>query len=396
MNPVRCLSPRRETTRCATRLSIVMWVAFSFHPLTQAAQETVVKVGVVTSLTGNATHLGKDEENGVRMAVDDINREGIVVGSQRIRLELVSEDDAGDPRTATTVAQRLVDEGVVAVVGHMNSGTSIPAAQIYAQSGVAQISPSATNPKYTHQGFRTTFRVVATDESQGPALAHYAAQALHLKSVAIIDDSSAYGAGLADQFEKATRPLGIRVLSRDAVGGNTVDFRAVLTRIKAERPDSLMFGGMDATGALLARQAASLSLGVLILAGDGVCGDDFPQLAGPAAVHVICSLAGAEVSHSPRGRDFENHYQERFHQPVLGYAPFAYDAMHVIALAIARAGSTDRQAILDAIVKTDYSGVTGRIKFDGNGDISDPVVSVYGYDGGTKVLKDQVSLAARR
>jgi branched-chain amino acid transport system substrate-binding protein len=385
----------RQKARFITPVSLAILVALPFPSLTQAAQETVVKVAVVTSLTGNAAHLGKDEEDGARMAVDDINREGIALRDARVRLQLVPEDDADDPRTATTVAQRLVDEGVVAVVGHMNSGTSIPAARIYAQSDVVQISPSATNPTYTHQGFATTFRVVATDELQGPALAAYGARTLRLKSVAIIDDSTAYGAGLADQFEKAARQLGIRVLSRDAASGNTVDFHAVLTRIKAERPDALMFGGMDITGALLVRQAGSLSLGVPILAGDGVCEDDFPRLAGPAAAHVFCSIAGASPSHSPRGTEFGKQYQARFHHPVFGYAAFTYDAMHVVASAIARAGSADRKAILDAMPTTDYSGVTGRIRFDVHGDVNDPVISVYGYDSATKVLKDQIALATR-
>jgi branched-chain amino acid transport system substrate-binding protein len=380
------------------RLSAARWRALTFTGLTVlmlneacAAEEVTVKIGVATTLTGVAAHLGKDEEYGAQLAVDDVNREGIVVGSHRVRLELVAEDDAGDPRTATAAAQRLVDDGVIAVVGHMNSGTSIPASRVYAQAGVAQISPSATSPVLTHQGLATTFRVVATDESQGPALAGYAANVLHVRSVAIIDDASAYGVGLADRFEQSARRHGIRILSRDAASDHTVDFRAILTRLKAERPDALMFGGMDETGALLVRQAASLSLNIPIVAGDGVCGNDFPKLAGVAASHVICSIAGAPPDAMPGGKAFELRYQKRFDQPVLGYAPFAYDAVRVIAVAIIKAGSVDRQAVLRALRATDYMGMTGRIRFDDHGDIRDPVVSVYGYQGSDKILKEQVA-----
>ncbi|WP_133650334.1 branched-chain amino acid ABC transporter substrate-binding protein [Paraburkholderia flava] len=390
MKAIQRLHRNFTVTAQWVKFTITALAVFTFHR-SYAADEVVVKVGVATTLTGVAAHLGKDEENGARLAVEDINRDGIMVGPRRVRLELVSEDDAGDPRLATTAAQRLVDENVVAVVGHMNSGTSIPAARVYAQAHVAQVSPSATNPVFTHQGFATTFRVVATDESQGPALAEYASNALRIRSVAIIDDSSAYGVGLADSFERSAKLRGIRVLSHDAASDHTVDFRAVLTRLKAERPDALVFGGMDETGALLVRQAAALSLNIPIVAGDGICGDDFPKLAGPAANQVVCSIAGAALSGLPSGKAFELRYQKRFGEPILGYAAFAYDAVRVIAAAIVKAGSVERPAVLAALHTTDYAGVTGRIRFDSNGDIHDPVIAVYGYQGMDKILKAQLS-----
>jgi branched-chain amino acid transport system substrate-binding protein len=146
------------------------------------------------------------------------------------------------------------------VVGHLNSGTSIPASKIYSDAGIVQISPSATNPVYTQQGFKTTYRVVATDAQQGPALANYASKDLKVKSVAIVDDSTAYGQGLANEFEKTAKSLGMNVMSHDATNDKAVDFRAILTKIKGENPDAIMYGGMDATGGPFAKQAKQLGL----------------------------------------------------------------------------------------------------------------------------------------
>src|SRR6201991_601599 len=213
---------------------------------TSAAADQVVKIGHVAPLTGGIAHLGKDNENGARLAVEEINAKGLTIGGQKITLQLDAQDDAADPRTATQVAQKLVDDKVVAVVGHLNSGTSIPASKIYSDAGIVQISPTATNPAYTQQGFKTTFRVVATDAQQGPALANYAAKSLKVKRVAIVDDSTAYGQGLANEFEKTAKAGGAKIVAREATNDRATDFRAILTKIKSAQPDAIMFGGMDA------------------------------------------------------------------------------------------------------------------------------------------------------
>ncbi|MGN4071876.1 branched-chain amino acid ABC transporter substrate-binding protein, partial [Burkholderia gladioli] len=179
-----------------------------------AQADDVVRIGHVAPLTGGMAHLGKDSENGARLAIDEINASGLTIAGRRVTLQLDAQDDAGDPRIATQVAQKLADDKVVGVVGHLNSGTSIPASRIYKEAGVVQISQAATNPGYTQQGFSTTYRVVATDAQQGPAIASYAARAMGVKTVAIVDDATAYGQGLADSFAKAARAAGIKVLSR--------------------------------------------------------------------------------------------------------------------------------------------------------------------------------------
>ncbi|TKC89307.1 branched-chain amino acid ABC transporter substrate-binding protein [Trinickia terrae] len=360
---------------------------------TGAAADQVIKIGHVAPLTGQIAHLGKDNENGARLAVEEINAKGLTIGGQKITLELDAQDDAADPRTATQVAQKLVDDKVVAVVGHLNSGTSIPASKIYSDAGIVQITPSATNPAFTQQGFKTTYRVVATDAQQGPALANYAAKELKLKSVAIVDDSTAYGQGLANEFEKTAKSLGMNVVSHDATNDKAVDFRAILTKIKGENPDAIMYGGMDATGGPFAKQAKQLGLRAKVLAGDGVCTDKLADLAGEATDNVVCSEAGRSLEKMGKaGEEFQTKFQKRFGQPIQIYAPFTYDAVYIIVDAMKRAGSTDPAKIVAAMPTTDYKGVIGETTFDSKGDLQHGVISLYNYKAGKKSLLSEVKM----
>ncbi|MBU6486654.1 MAG: branched-chain amino acid ABC transporter substrate-binding protein [Burkholderiales bacterium] len=360
---------------------------------TSAVADQVVKIGHVAPLTGQIAHLGKDNENGARLAVEEINKKGLTIGGQKITLQLDAQDDAADPRQATQVAQKLVDDKVVAVVGHLNSGTSIPASKIYSDAGIVQISPSATNPQYTLQGFKTTFRVVATDAQQGPALANYAADQLKLKRVAVVDDATAYGQGLANEFEKKAKALGMTVLSHDATNDKATDFRAILTKIKGENPDAIMYGGMDATGGPFAKQARQLGIKAKILAGDGVCTDQLATLAGDATDNVVCSEAGRSLEKMGKaGEEFQAKFKARFGVPIQIYAPFTYDAVYIIVDAMKRANSTDPAKILAAMPSTDYKGVIGETTFDAHGDLKHGVISLYHYKDGKKTLLNEVAM----
>ncbi|MBF6992072.1 MULTISPECIES: branched-chain amino acid ABC transporter substrate-binding protein [Cupriavidus] len=354
--------------------------------------ETVVKIGHAAPLTGGIAHLGKDNENGARLAVEEVNKAGLEVGGKKIKLELVGEDDAADPKTGTSVAQKLVDAKVVAVVGHLNSGTSIPASKIYSDAGIVQISPSSTNPDYTKQGFKTTYRVVATDAQQGPALANYASKTLHAKSVAIVDDATAYGKGLADEFEKTAKAAGVNVVAREATNDKATDFKAILTKIKGKKPDVIMYGGMDATGGPFAKQAKELGIGAKIVGGDGVCTDKVAELAGDAVTNIICSEAGLALSKMEQGADFSKRYQARFNAPVQIYAPFTYDAVMVIVDAMKRANSTEPAAILAEMPKTNYKGVIGNIAFDEKGDMKEGTITLYEYKDKKKSVLDVVKM----
>jgi branched-chain amino acid transport system substrate-binding protein len=334
-----------------------------------AADPTVVLIGHAAPLTGQLAHMGKDSENAARMAIDEINSQHPVIGGKPVRFQLDSQDDAADPRTGTQVAQKLVDDGAVAVVGDINSGVSIPASKIYSGADIVQISQGSTNPTYTLQGYKTTFRVVATDALQGPALANYALDALHAKTVAIVDDSTAYGQGLADEFEKAAKAKGAIIVTREATNDKAIDFRAILTKIKGLHPDVIMYGGSDATAGPLVKQAANLGITAKVLGGDGACTDKMIDLSGDAIGNVTCSEAGLAVSRMPKGQDFDKRYVARFKTPIDAYAPFTYDAVYVIYSAMKRADSTERMNILAAMPSTQYDGVIGHIAFDPHGDL---------------------------
>jgi branched-chain amino acid transport system substrate-binding protein len=343
-----------------------------------APAETTIKIGHVAPLTGGIAHLGKDNENGARLAVDEINAAGgVKAGDKTFKLELLAEDDKADPKEGTLAAQKIVDGGAVAVVGHLNSGTSIPASKIYSDANVAQISPSATNPKLTEQGFKTTFRVVANDNQQGGVLANFAAGEMKAKTIAIVDDRTAYGQGLADVVEKVAKEKGLKVVAREFTNDKATDFNAILTKIRAAKPDVVMYGGMDATAGPMAKQMKQLGIKAPMLAGDGVCSPEFIKLAGDASNILTCSMAGEAVEKLAKGADFVAKYKAKFNQDVQVYSPYSYDAVYVIAEAIKAAGSADRAAITAAVPKTNYSGVTGQITFDEKGDIKGGAISMF-------------------
>lgn len=383
---------KRQTILNAGKLAVTT-VVFSMTAVaaTYASADQTVLIGHAAPLTGGAAHLGKDNENGARLAVEEINAKGLTIDGQKITLQLDGQDDAGDPRQATQVAQKLVDDKVVGVLGHLNSGASIPASKIYSDAGIVQIT-TATSPKYTQQGFKTTYRSDVTDAQQGPALANYAAKNLHLKKIAVIDDATAYGQGLADEFTKTAEALGMTVVSRDATNDKVVDFRAILTKIKGENPDGIMFGGMDATLGPLAKQARQLGINAKIFAGDGSCSVRLPELAGDASANVVCSQAGAPIDKLPGGKEFEARYEKRFGEPVQVYAPFTYDGVYIIVDAMKRANSTDPAKILAMMPATDYHGLTGEITFDAHGELKHGMISLYDFEGGKKSLLDVVRM----
>jgi branched-chain amino acid transport system substrate-binding protein len=351
-----------------------------------------VKIGHVAPLTGPIAHLGKDNENGARLAIEEINKSGLTIDGKKVVLTLVPEDDAEDPKTATQVAQKLVDAKVVGVVGHLNSGTSIPASKIYSDAGITQVSPSATNPDFTNQGFKTTYRLVATDAQQGPALANYVVNTLKAKTVAIIDDSTQYGKGLADEFEKTIKAAGLKVVTREASNNKATDFKAILTKVKGKKPDVIMYGGMDATGGPLTKQAAELGIKAKVVGGDGMCTEKLAELAGDAVINVTCSEAGMALSKMAQGADFQKRYKERFNADVQIYAPFTYDAVYVLVDSMKRANSADPAKILAAMPDTKMDGLVGNIAFDNKGDMKEGVITLYDFKDKKKTVLDVIKM----
>ena len=336
----------------------------------------IIKIGSVAPLTGPQAHLGKDNENGARLAVDEINAAGLTLGGKKMHIDLLSEDDQADPKTATTVAQKLVDSGIVGVIGHLNSGSTIPASTIYHDAGIPQISPSATAIAYTAQGYNTAFRVMTNDEQQGHVLGQYAVNKLGAKKIAIIDDRTAYGQGLADEFAKAAKAAGADIVGREYTTDKSTDFMAILTSIKSKAPDLVFFGGMDPQAGPMAKQMKQLGLTAQLLGGDGMQTPEFIKLAGADADGAIASNPGLTLDAMPGGKAFREKFTARF-GPIQNYAPYAYDAVYVMVEAMKRAGSSEPAKYLPELAKTDYQGVTGKIRFDSKGDVSGGAVTLY-------------------
>lgn len=348
----------------------------------KAPEVMIVKIGSASPLTGPQAHIGIDIRNGVQLAIEDLNATGVEIGGKKVKLELVYEDDEANPTKATTVAQKLVDAKVAAVVGHFNSGASIPASKIYADGGIPQISPSSTNPDYTLKGFKTTFRVVAHDGHQGPTLARFAVNTLKTKNIAVIDDSTSYGQGLADNFEAAAKTLGAKIVAREQTTDKDTDFKAILTKIKGKKPDLIMFGGIDPQAAPMIKQMKELGIKAAFIGGDGIQTPNLIKLAGDAAEGVMASIPGLPKDQMPGGKAFLEKYKTKFNQEVELYAPMGYDAVFVFVEAMKRAGSADPAKFLPEISKTDYQGVIGPIAFDDKGDLKKGPITIYVVKGG--------------
>jgi branched-chain amino acid transport system substrate-binding protein len=357
------------------------------------AQDMVVKIGHVGPTSGAIAHLGKDNENGARMAIDALNAKGVMIGGKKVKFELLAEDDAGDPKQGTAAAQKLVDAKVQGVVGHLNSGTSIPASKIYSDAGIPQISPSATNPKYTRQGYKTTFRVVADDVHLGGTLGKYAVKELKGKSIVVIDDRTAYGQGVADEFEKGVKAAGGKTVGREFTNDKATDFTAILTSLKAKKPDIVFFGGMDAVAGPMLRQMKQLGIDAKFMGGDGICSGELPKLAAGTMAdgQVVCAEAGGVEGESKKSLDvFKADFKKKFNADVQIYAPYVYDSVNVMVDAMVKAGSSDPAKYLPVLAKTDgYKGVTGAISFDNKGDIKNGALTLFTYKGGNR---DQIAV----
>ena len=363
-------------------LAITAGVAFA---------QSVVTIAHVGPTSGAIAHLGKDNENGAIMAVEELNAAGVTIGGQKVTIKLLTEDDAADPKQGTAVAQKLADAKVSGVIGHLNSGTSIPASKIYSDAGIPQISPSATNPKYTRQGFKTTFRVVADDTQLGGTLGRYAVNALKGQSIAVIDDRTAYGQGVAEEFSKAVVASGGKVVAKEYTTDKATDFNAILTSIKGKKPDVVFFGGMDAVAGPMLRQMKSLGIAAKFMGGDGICSTDLIKLAGDSIAdnQVYCAEAGGvekgskyAVAKEAFDKKFKAKFKTKFNADVQIYAPYVYDSVKLMVAAMVKAGSSDPAKYLPALAATKYDGVTGPISFDEKGDIKGGALTLKTVKGG--------------
>jgi branched-chain amino acid transport system substrate-binding protein len=340
-----------------------------------SSAQNVVKIGFASPLTGAQASYGKDNQNGAELAIRELNAQKMTIGGKSVTFELVPEDDQAEPKLGPLIAQKLVDAKVAGVVGHFNSGVTIPASKIYSDAGIPQLSVS-TNVKYTQQGYKTAFRLMADDGKQGKALGEYAVKSLKLKRLAVIDDSTAYGQGLADEFERAVKAAGGQVVAHEHTNDKAVDFASLLTSIKGKKPDAIFFGGYDQQAGPMARQMQTLGMKTTLMGGETMNSAKFISLAGPAAEGHIASTPGALLEARPGGHAFAEKYKSQFGQDIGLYAPYFYDGVMLIAAAMKAANSTDPAKYLPALHKIRYSGITANIEFDRNGDLTHGLMTI--------------------
>jgi branched-chain amino acid transport system substrate-binding protein len=335
---------------------------------------TTVKIAHAGPLTGPIAHQGKDDENGVALAVAQANAQRLVIGGRRVTFEMASEDDQADPKIGTTVAQKLVDANVAAVIGHLNSGVSIPASDIYHRAGIPMISGSATNPMLTERGMRTVFRTVGRDDQQGPAIAAYLVNEVKARKVAIVDDKTAYGEGIANEVEKYLRGAKVSIAGRERTSDKETDFKAILTRIKAQNPDVIFHGGMDATAGPMMKQARELGIKAIFAFGDGACDEQIATLASGAAEGMVCSQAG--MPREAASPEFIEAFRARFGE-IRQYAPFFYDGAIAVVEAMKKADSTDPARFTPELFNVAFAGATGPVQFDAKGDRKDAEMTIF-------------------
>ena len=366
-----------------TKLMMVMLAAL---PGLAMAQETqVVQIGFSGPLTGAQASAGKDNEGGLTMAIDKLNTQGLVIGGKKIKFEALMEDDQADPRAGVSVAQKLSDMHVKAIIGPYNSGVTIPASRVYNDSGIV-MATVASNPKITQQGFANVFRVAASDSQLGGKMALYAAKELKVKQVSIIDDRTAYGQGLAEEFAKVAKANGIKVVSTDFTNDKATDFTAILTSIKAKKPDAIFYGGYSPQGGPMTRQMKQLGLNTKLLGGDGICAPEMGRLGGDAVGdQVYCTQGGAMLDKLASGKTFAAEYQKRFGRPAETYAASFYDGMMVVAQAMKEANSVEPKQYVSALAKIKYKGVAGLYEFDATHDLKQSPVTVFRFKDGLPV-----------
>ncbi|GAA5786815.1 branched chain amino acid ABC transporter substrate-binding protein [Chitiniphilus shinanonensis] len=340
-----------------------------------------IKIGFAAPLTGNQAHYGKGYQNGVQMAIDDVNAGHPTLGGKPVKFVLYAEDDQADPKSATQIAQKFVDMKIAGMIGHFNSGTSIPASKIYADAGIPQIA-MATAPDYTQQGYKTTFRSMTSDTQQGSVMGRFAVDKLNARRIAVIDDRTAYGKGLADEFEKAAVAAGATIVRREFTTDRETDFSSILTSIKATQPQLIFYGGTDAQSGPMARQKARLGMAIPLMSGEMTRSDTFLKLAGGEAEGTIASLAGLPLEQMPGGEDFAERYRAKYGELEI-YTPYGYDATRVLLQAMKQADSADPVRYLPKLAQIHYAGVTSTdIAYDAKGDLKDGAITVYRVSGG--------------
>ncbi|HRK40127.1 MAG TPA: branched-chain amino acid ABC transporter substrate-binding protein [Burkholderiaceae bacterium] len=346
------------------------------------AQEQVIRIGQTGPLTGANAFAGKDNENGVRLAIEELNAKKLQVGGRTLKFDLHSEDDQCDPKAGVAVAQKLVDAGIKYVMGPYCSGVAIPASRVY-DSGGALVSTVGTNPKVTEGGYKHVFRIIASDNQIGSSMAVYGAKVLGAKTAAVVDDRTAFGQGLADEFTKEAKAQGLDIVRQEYTNDKAVDFSAILTNIKAKKPDVIFYGGYAPQAAPMARQMKQLAVKAKMLGGDTLCSPEMGKLGGDAVNETVyCAQGGSMMDQGADRANFMARYKKRFGTDADAYAASFFDQMHLIAQSMVKAGSTEPAAVAAEMRKGQFKGVAGTYAYDDKGNMRQAPITVYTFRDG--------------
>lgn len=327
---------------------------------------------------GGSAAVGEQNLNGVKQAIEDINESGGILGEKVV---LVVEDDAGDPKQAVSVANRLVAGGVQFVIGHQNSGASIPASEVYAENGMFQITPASTNPNYTDRGLWNTFRTCGRDDQQGTVAGNYLANEFSGKNVFLVHDKTPYGQGLVDDVKKSINAAGLTEVGMEGITVGEKDFSALVSKIKAANADVVYFGGVYTEGGLILRQLRDQGTKVALMGGDAMFSTEFSAIAGPDGDGTLISF-GPDARKNPAAAEAVKKFAAKQIDPE-GFTLYGYAAVQVIKAGIEAAGKADPQAVAEKL----HSGmpvetVIGPLSYDEKGDITRHDFVLYELKGG--------------
>jgi branched-chain amino acid transport system substrate-binding protein len=331
-----------------------------------------VIIGVAGPITGPNAAFGAQLQKGAEMAVADINAAGGINGEQ---IKLVVGDDASDPKQGISVANKFVADGVKFVVGHFNSGVSIPASEVYAESGILEISPASTNPTFTERGLWNTFRTCGRDDQQGTIAGAFLAEKFKDAKIAVIHDKTPYGQGLADETKKAMNAAGVNEVMYEGVNVGDKDFSALIGKMKQAGVSIIYWGGLHTEAGLIIRQAADQGLKATLVSGDGIVSNELASIAGDAVVGTLNTF-GPDPSLNPANKDLVEKFKAAGFNPE-AYTLYSYAAMQSIAGAAKAANSLDPQEVAKALKSGTFPTALGDIAFDEKGDPKLPGYVIY-------------------
>jgi branched-chain amino acid transport system substrate-binding protein len=369
-----------------TGIALGLGLAFS------GAANAQLKLGVAGPITGPNATFGAQLKNGVEQAVEDINAKGGINGQ---KVQVVVGDDVSDPKQGVSVANKFASEGVKMVVGHFNSGVSIPSSEVYQEAGIIQITPASTNPRFTERNMWNTFRTCGRDDQQGAVAGAYLSSKFKGKKVAIVHDKTPYGKGLADETQKAMNGKGLKEVMYEGINTGEKDYSALVSKLKQAGVDVVYFGGLHTEAGLIIRQMRDQGLNAPLMGGDGIVSAEFVSIAGPGAEGTLMTFS-PDPRKNPNAKDAVGKFKAKNIDPE-AYTLYAYAAVEILKAAAEQSKSTDGKKIAEVMKQgKPFKTVIGDISFDKKGDITRPDYIMYewkkGQDGKIDYSGNELSM----